>query len=93
MNKPLKVWLVLIFLPVPLYLSMFILGLIGLAGYWGYYMPLWSMGEAFFKYSSDTGWYYPTTYGHIAAVVIYSLIYWFGYLGYQKVWCYMKNNK
>jgi len=85
MNKSIKIWVALILLPVPLYLSMFILGLIGLAGYWGYYMPLWSFGEPFFKYSTDTGWYYPTLYGHILASIIYSIIYWVVYLMFKKV--------
>ncbi|MBD3791687.1 MAG: hypothetical protein IE918_05995 [Campylobacterales bacterium] len=42
-------WFIIIFLPVLLWLSMFVLGLIGLALYWGYYMPLWSLGEPFFN--------------------------------------------
>lgn len=85
MTKPIKIWLVLILLPVPLYLSMFLLGLIGLAGYWGYYMPLWNLGEPYFKYSSDTGWYYPTLYGHLLAAIIYSIVYWFGYFFWKEV--------
>jgi hypothetical protein len=85
MTKSIKIWLLLILLPVPLYLSMFLLGLIGLAGYWGYYMPLWDLGEPFFKYSSDTGWYYPTIYGHLLAAMIYSIVYWCGYLFWKEI--------
>ena len=57
---------------------MFVLGLTGLAGYWGYHTPLWSVGEPFFKYSSDTGWFYPTLYGNLISAAIYSTIYWLG---------------
>jgi hypothetical protein len=85
MTKSIKIWLVLILLPVPLYLSMFLLGLIGLAGYWDYYIPLWDLSEPFFKYSSDTGWYYPTVYGHILAATVYSIIYWLAYYIYKRV--------
>ncbi|MGP9685997.1 hypothetical protein [Halomonas sp. AOP25-F1-15] len=86
MIKSVKIWLAIVLLPMPLYLSMFLLGLIGLAGYWGYYIPFWSLGEPFFKYSSDTGWYYPTLYGHILAAVAYSIIFWCGYYLLKKVW-------
>ncbi len=85
MTKAVKIWIVIVLLPIPLYLSMFILGLAGLAGYWGYYLPLWDVGEPFFKYSSDTGWYYPTFYGSALAAIIYSAIYWLIYWMYQKV--------
>ena len=86
MTKSVKIWLAIVLLPIPLYLSMFVLGLIGLAGYWGYYIPLWSLGDPFFKYSSDTGWYYPTLYGHILAALAYSIVFWVGYYLFKKVW-------
>jgi len=70
---------------------MFFLGLIGLAGYWGYYIPFWQLGEPFFKYSSDTGWYYPTIYGHLIAALVYSLIYWLGYFVLKLIRSQLKN--
>ena len=77
MKKIIKIWIVLIIiLPTILWLSMFVLGLIGLAGYWSYYFPLWGLEEPFFKYSTDTGWYYPTLYGNLITAVIYSIVYW-----------------
>jgi hypothetical protein len=85
MTKPIAIWLVLILLPVSLYLSMFLLGLLGLAGYWGYYMPLWDLGEPFFKYSPDTAWYYPAIYGHLLAAMSYSIVYWCGYLFWKEM--------
>ncbi|MFA6063609.1 MAG: hypothetical protein WC736_13545 [Gallionella sp.] len=85
MTKATKAWLFIILLPVPLYFSMYVLGLIGLAGYLGYYMPLWKMGETFFNYSSDIGWYFPSLYGQLAAAVIYSVAYWFGYWIFIKL--------
>ena len=79
MNKPVKYWIALLLLPLPLYASMYFLGLIGLAGYLGYYRPLWFLGDTFFTYSTDIGWYFPTIYGNLIGAIIYSLIYWFGY--------------
>jgi hypothetical protein len=55
---------------------MFVLGLIGLAGFWGYYSPLWFLGDPFFLYSSDTGWYYPTWAGAAITAVVYSAVFW-----------------
>ena len=92
MTKATKAWMVLVLLPIPLYLSMFLLGLIGLAGYWGYYMPLWELGEPFFKYSSDTGWYYPTVYGNVLAAVIYSAVYWLILWVFKKTKNAIKNH-
>ena len=92
MSKAVKIWLAFVLLPIPLYLLVFIFGLVGLAGYWGYYMPLWDAGEPFFKYSTDTGWYYPTFYGNGLAVIIYSALYWLLYCLYQKVKRVVKNH-
>jgi hypothetical protein len=78
MRRSVKIWLVLVAAPIPLGLSVFALGLIGLAAFWGYYSPLWFLGEPFFLYSSDTGMYYPTWAGAAIAVVIYSIVYWMG---------------
>ena len=68
------VWLVLIVLPLPLYFSMYSLGLIGLAAYMTYYMPLWFLEEPFFVYSSDIGWWIPTIWGNVAGLTIYSIL-------------------
>ena len=85
MTKVVKTWLVLVSIPILLYLSTFVLGLIGLVIYWGYYIPLWKLGEPFFKYSSDTGWYYPTLYGNVLAACVYSISYWLIYWVIKKI--------
>ena len=78
MRLSVKLWLALIAAPVLLWLSMFVLGLVGLAGLWGYYSPLWFLGDPFFLYSSDTGWYYPTWAGAAVTAVVYSVVFWIG---------------
>ncbi len=76
MKKYIKLWLIIILLPIPLWLSMFILGLIGVVLYRYYYFPLWFLREPFFIYPNDIGIYYPSLYGNIITIIIYSLIYW-----------------
>jgi len=93
MNKTVIIWLIIIFIPALLWVSMFVLGLVGLAGFWGYYSPLWFFGEPFFKYSSDTGWFYPTIYGLMLTPVIYSLIYWLVVFTFRQARNYVIGNR
>jgi len=85
MKKIIILWLAILLYPFVAYQVMSYFGLYGLAAYLGYYIPLWPIGDPFFEYSSDIGWYYPTMYGYTLAAIVYSLIIWFGYVLYKKV--------
>jgi hypothetical protein len=85
MKKIIILWLAILLYPFVAYQVTFYFGLYGLVAYLGYYIPLWPIGDPFFEYSSDIGWYYPTVYGYILAAIVYSLIIWFGYVLYEKV--------
>jgi hypothetical protein len=69
-------WLGLMLAPLGLFCLARLLGLMLLVLYLGYYAPLWWMGEPFFRFSSDIGWWLPAVPGMLAAALIYSLVYW-----------------
>jgi hypothetical protein len=69
-------WLGLVLAPLGFYCLARLLGLMLLVLYLGYYVPLWWMGEPYFRFSSDIGWWLPAVPGMLAAAVIYSLVYW-----------------
>lgn len=74
MWKLIVLWVVLLIFPAAVLYTM--TDLRGLVVYLSYYAPLWFSGEPFFKPSTDIGWHYPTIYGHILAVFVYSIVFW-----------------
>lgn len=79
-----KNWLILILIPLLCELSMFFIGgggiiLVNIA-----YFPLSWIGRPFFICNSEIGCY-PSNYGRIFMIIVYSLIYF--------IYCFVKKHK
>lgn len=82
-----KYWIYIFLIVLPsigAYFSIFIFGLLGLAFYALYFYPFSFLGDPYYRYLKDVGLYMPNHSGILLIAVVYSLLYWLGYLVIRK---------